>query len=74
MTGGFAGGEAGLRQFVDEGEVKFKQDDDSSMSCVSLQLLTACLSLCLKFFTAMSVACCILPVLLAAFCLCCIDL
>ena len=32
MTGGFAGGEAGLRQFVDEGEIKFREADSGRSS------------------------------------------
>lgn len=29
MTGGFAGGEAGLQQFLEEGELKFKDADSA---------------------------------------------
>lgn len=30
LTGGFAGGEAGLQSFLQDGEIKFKDPDDNS--------------------------------------------
>lgn len=32
LTGGFAGGEAGLQQFLEEGEVKFKDPNEGKPS------------------------------------------
>lgn len=41
LTGGFAGGEAGLQQFIEGGEIKFKDPNDGKQAAQVTQLDTA---------------------------------
>lgn len=49
MTGGFAGGEAGLQQFLEEGEVKFK--DPNAAGMVTKAPITCALCIICPTFT-----------------------
>ena len=42
LSGGFAGGEAGLQQFLEGGEIKFKDPNDSSKTTTHIPTHAYC--------------------------------